>query len=287
MKKIWVNIGRKLKGLAELIEAIVGGILGVIFGYYLGITAGVTIFGIGCLLSVSRWVAYRYFADEFEAVSEIYELESKILGMKDREFIDELIKYKRRFLYKLQELAEGTIRYETSGEYHTSATRQVKKTKRSLEATALVNYDQWLESGTLKEYLDIQAELIRKTKINVTRIFIWDENQRKNKHNIDVAKMHAEKGINVYIAKKEEIPRTLHDMLTKPFAIFDDEVAFVGELDPEEGKIIKGIKTIVPSKIDELKDMFNTIRIHHSRKLEDFLNAEGFTNEERLGNRKR
>jgi len=278
MKKIWrLIIGKKLKGLAELVEAIIGGVLGAIFGYFSGsLTAGLTIFSVGCLLSASRWVAYRYFAEEFEAVSEIYEMESKIFGMKDREFIDELIKYKRRFLYKLQELAEGTIRYNTSGEYHTSAVRQVKKTKRSLEATALVNYDQWLKSGTLKEYLDIQAELIRKIKINVTRIFIWDENQRKNKHNIDVAKMHAEKGINVYIAKKEEIPRTLHDMLTKPFAIFDDEVAFVGELDPEEGKIIKGIKTIVPSKIDELKDVFNTIRIHHSKKLEDFLNTEGF-----------
>lgn len=266
--------------LGAFAETIFGGLFGILFGYILGdVTIGVTIFGIGCLISLSRYYIYGYFAKEFKDAFRLYQMKDKIYNLNDENFVNELIKSERGFFHRLQQLTEGTIEYKTVGEYLKEARNQVRKTKRCMKAIVLVGSKEWDEDGTLKEYLDEQIKAIKDRRIKAARIFLLDKNQISDKNQINdknilnIMKMHADGGIEVYYAEKENISENVPEILTEAFVIYDDEVAFVGKVSCKTNKIITGYKTIDNIQIVRLKDVFNELKLNYSTKFKNESNS--------------
>lgn len=260
--------------LGAFAETIFGGLFGILFSYILGdVTIGVTIFGIGCLISLSRYYIYGYFAKEFKDAVRLYQMKEKIYNLKDEDFVNELIKSERVFFHRLQQLTEGTIEYEMVGEYLTEARKQVMKTKRCMKAIVLVGSNEWDEDGTLKEYLDAQIKAIEERRIKVTRIFLIDKNQMNDTNILNTMKKHADGDIEVYYAEKENISENVPEILTEAFVIYDDEVAFVGKVSFKTNKIVTGSKTIDNIQISKLKDVFNELKLNYSKKFKNESNS--------------
>ncbi len=77
------NLEETLKEkFGALIEAILGGILGIIFSYFFhDDVMVVAIFGIGSLISLSRSLLYGHFSMEFKAAFMPYQIKDNILDL--------------------------------------------------------------------------------------------------------------------------------------------------------------------------------------------------------------
>ena len=133
-----------------------------------------------------------------------------------------------------------------------------------MKATSLVDPREWLEGGQLFDYFQEQVKALKKKKkLEIFRIFFLTERQKSKKTTKKVLKMHKDAGIKVFIAR-DNLPKSISAEI-KPFVIYDDKVAIVGNVSKER-QIPAGIKTIDDLNISKLNNLFDQVKTLHSDK---------------------
>jgi len=243
-----------------LLEIFVGLGLALIFNYYYSAEIGALIFGVSVMFAISRTLIFRWYVLEFSTISDSYKLKEKIKEIKDKEFLCEAVTAEEAFIDYLQLIASGTIKYETIGNYLIAAEAQIQNTDNEMRAVAFIRPEEWIEGGELKNYFDKQAIAIKKRGLNVARIFFFSKDELENEIVKQVLDTQESAGVDIYIADKDKVKD-----VTRPFVIYDDKVAIVGELN-DLGKIVKGEKTIDRVKIKNLIRLFEHTKSVNSYK---------------------
>ncbi|HDH31356.1 MAG TPA: hypothetical protein ENH26_01120 [Candidatus Wolfebacteria bacterium] len=256
-KKIWLI----------LIEFILASILALIFHFSLhNETAALVIFGVGSLLALFTFLIYTEFIREFNNTLKFYKLKEKVDNLKNKDFIEEARRLEREFFHQSKQLVDGFIEYDTSGEFCFALQKQARKTKKSIKATCFVNVDEWTEKRGLMNYFNEEIKAMNEKKVKIDQIFILDANERRNENILKIVNMyakHVDGGLRVYIVNKEELP----EILIKDLVIFDNEVVFISELD--EGKLIRGVKTINIVQVEKIKNIFSQILKEHAKRFKE------------------
>lgn len=214
------------------VEFIIGAVIALIF--HVGLNKpdiAYMILAVSILIAFATHLIIVNLSTEIKDRNEIYLLLDEI---KDREFKEEGIKIIEDCKKRLKELSEGCYTYPTIDKSFDKTIDWIKKAKSTMLAVSIEDKKNWNETIFL-EYFNQNIKAVKRG-VGVSRIFILNENDIKDKEMIDIIKRQKNAGFNVFYAMSDKVPFEIQ----KDFVIIDKKVVFTVERG-EKG-IGRGIK---------------------------------------------
>ena len=152
-----------------------------------------------------------------------------------------------QFTAEFMAMTEGTLRCTAEEEPYLTRLAY-RQSKSSIRAVSYQD-ERWWQSRRGRDYLRLQAE-IRKRDIEITRIFLVDEQQQPNL--VETFRKHVELGIRSYVLD----PADVDEVYWRDLIIFDEDLLRIGDSPGDDS--------------DRKKAEFTDSQVDIAQALEDF-----------------